>query len=359
MVHANTANGWIKQKDMKETSTKKKRIDYIDLLKGFAIFCVLWGHSLQYLRNGADFFHNPVFEFIYSFHMPLFFLISGFFFKSSLKLNFKNFLLKKSIQLLLPCFVWACLAMCMRLGKCFHNEIYNLDLVQEIKSLTRWPFWFLQELFMSYILIYVGYKILRKEWLVFILSIIFVLVVSFCRMQRFLLPLFLAGIFLENKYLFVQHHLKWFLCGSGLVFGMCLFFWDGNYTIYVTRFPSIINLKTLSFNFSNINIALFRLLTGLSGSIFFFTLFQRFYKTNKFCSYAEKIGTYTLSIYVLQVIILEKCINNLIDFQEINIWIYSLILTPLIALLVLFICMTINRLMRNKYLQLLLFGNLK
>lgn len=81
----------------------KQRIEYIDALKGLAIFFVLWGHSLQYLKNEADFFHNPIFEFIYSFHMPLFFMISGFFFNSSLKLNFKEFIYKKTIQLLLPC----------------------------------------------------------------------------------------------------------------------------------------------------------------------------------------------------------------------------------------------------------------
>ncbi len=87
-----------------------KRIEYIDALKGFAIFIVIWGHSLLNLKNGYDFFHNPVFEFIYSFHMPLFFMLSGFFFRSSLKLNMKEFFFKKSIQLLWPWIVWGLIA---------------------------------------------------------------------------------------------------------------------------------------------------------------------------------------------------------------------------------------------------------
>jgi surface polysaccharide O-acyltransferase-like enzyme len=40
--------------------TKSQRIEYVDALKGFAIFCVVWGHSLQYLKNEYDFYHNPI-----------------------------------------------------------------------------------------------------------------------------------------------------------------------------------------------------------------------------------------------------------------------------------------------------------
>jgi fucose 4-O-acetylase-like acetyltransferase len=99
---------------MANNTTKTGRIEYVDTLKCFAIFCVLWGHAMQYLKGSYDFFHNPMFEFIYSFHMPLFFIVSGLFFKSSLKLNFKDFTLKKGLQLLLPCIVWATIGVIIR-----------------------------------------------------------------------------------------------------------------------------------------------------------------------------------------------------------------------------------------------------
>lgn len=57
-----------------------ERNEKLDNLKGIAIFLVVWGHSLQYLNNGEfDFFENSLFQVIYSFHMPLFMVISGFF----------------------------------------------------------------------------------------------------------------------------------------------------------------------------------------------------------------------------------------------------------------------------------------
>lgn len=49
-----------------------KRIEYIDFIKGICIFIVVWGHSIQNMGDGNDFWTNPVHEFICSFHMPIF-----------------------------------------------------------------------------------------------------------------------------------------------------------------------------------------------------------------------------------------------------------------------------------------------
>jgi len=51
------------------------RVDSIDVLRGVAIALVVIGHSIQMLV--PDFDANVFFRFIYSFHMPLFFFISG------------------------------------------------------------------------------------------------------------------------------------------------------------------------------------------------------------------------------------------------------------------------------------------
>ena len=339
----------------------KQRIEYIDALKGFAIFCVLWGHSLQYLKNGYDFFHNPMFEFIYSFHMPLFFMISGFFFCSSLKLSFKDFLYKKSVQLLLPCVVWATIFCMMRFSAAIANgnEYFFGDWLGELKTILlpgRW-LWFLRELFISYFIVYVSLKLLKRDWLACLLSIGFVLIMPYCGDQRVFLPVFWAGIYLKDNYQFVSKYAKQILIVSGVVFAICLFFWDGNYTMYVTGFQKLLKIRRLSFNFTNIDISFFRLLIGLCGSLFWFMLFEKIYKNNKFFVYLGKIGANTLAIYLLQKLILESWINRIIDFPDINIWIYNLIVTPLISLAVLGVCMIIIKFVqKNKYAELLLFG---
>lgn len=54
-----------------EKQTKKREV-YIDIARGIAIICMILGHSIQ---KGA------VLDTIYSFHMPLFIIVSGMFFK--------------------------------------------------------------------------------------------------------------------------------------------------------------------------------------------------------------------------------------------------------------------------------------
>ena len=65
----------------------RQRLEHMDLLKAFAIFSVLLGHSTEQLSAGL-FWDHPVWEFIYSYHMPLFMFVCGFFFQSSLKRSY-------------------------------------------------------------------------------------------------------------------------------------------------------------------------------------------------------------------------------------------------------------------------------
>lgn len=83
-----------------------QRISYIDQIKGFAIFLVVIGHSLENLLPG-----NPpggiLRELIYSFHMPLFFMISGMLFHTPI--NLWTAIKKKFIKLIVPFIIWGIL----------------------------------------------------------------------------------------------------------------------------------------------------------------------------------------------------------------------------------------------------------
>ncbi len=58
----------------------EKKDPLISMVKGMAIILVVYGHVIQrsMAAHGADFYLNPAFKFIYTFHMPLFFFISGY-----------------------------------------------------------------------------------------------------------------------------------------------------------------------------------------------------------------------------------------------------------------------------------------
>ena len=71
-----------------------KRIDWIDTLRGLAMYFVIWGHCQ---KN-----KTIIRKYIYHFHMPLFFFISGLTFGESDKLPFKDFVKRKFKGLIVP-----------------------------------------------------------------------------------------------------------------------------------------------------------------------------------------------------------------------------------------------------------------
>lgn len=321
---------------------------------------VIWGHAIQHLRND-DFFHNPVFEFIYSFHMPLFFLISGFFFVSSRSVTLFTFLKKKSLQLLLPGLTWFVLLKLFSFTKSLIKQSKTedfADIFNQILNINNWPFWFLKELFLTYLIVYIFGKFFKKNWLLFIGCMLFVAILPGRDFQRFLLPYFLIGIAIRQHYQYLETKFVYILILSGFIFCTLLFFWDGNYTIYVSNFPKLIRLRTFDVNLLNLDVSVFRFVIGAAGSLFFFCLFYLLNKKVGTHQFLSNIGKETLGIYIIQFLLLEVGLRKLIHFDLTDKWIFNLIITPLIAIVVLIVCnYFVSLIKKNKHLSLFLMGN--
>ena len=79
---------------------KKQRIEYFDAAKGIAIIAVIVGH-MGLIARGMTLTER----FIFSFHMPIFFLISGYFLSS--RMTLWEFAKKRFKQLIFPyIFTW-------------------------------------------------------------------------------------------------------------------------------------------------------------------------------------------------------------------------------------------------------------
>lgn len=95
---------------------KKDRDLYFDFLRGVLVLLVLLGHAIQY-GNGDTYFaqggywDNPLMKAIYSFHMPLFSGVSGYFcFRSAGKGRPLAVYFRRCKRLLLPALMWTFLA---------------------------------------------------------------------------------------------------------------------------------------------------------------------------------------------------------------------------------------------------------
>ena len=72
-----------------------KREKFIDIAKGIATILVIIGH--------CKYSNSKIIAWIYSFHMPLFFMINGYFIKNSIEhLSLEEFTKRKSKQIVVP-----------------------------------------------------------------------------------------------------------------------------------------------------------------------------------------------------------------------------------------------------------------
>lgn len=81
-------------------NSKTERLAYIDVARGFVIILMLIGHA-----NAPD----PLVKAIFGFHMPFFFILSGFLYNKAKwsELGFKKFTVSKFKAYIVPYFILA------------------------------------------------------------------------------------------------------------------------------------------------------------------------------------------------------------------------------------------------------------
>lgn len=112
-----------------------ERPNYIDYAKSICIFLVIVGHYTYYL--GIDFKPSPVWYLMHSitlFHMPFFFLISGFLYKQQ---SFKESIGKSWVQLMRPYFLMSAICLLiMEVKNCFSGDFSEKDIVLNIVGIA-------------------------------------------------------------------------------------------------------------------------------------------------------------------------------------------------------------------------------
>lgn len=134
---------------------EKKRIQWIDTAKGITIILVIIGHAN---------FQEPIKAFIYSFHMPLFFFLSGLFINT--ESDFNSFLTKRIKGLIIPYLIYNIILLLFywflnilsQDSTSFKDSIFikiiSLPLAIRVDNLYSTKLWFLPCLFISSIIVY-------------------------------------------------------------------------------------------------------------------------------------------------------------------------------------------------------------
>ena len=142
----------------------RKKINWLLILQGWAMLWVVIGHSPLGEVNNGPLWENVLFRFAYSFHMPLFMLVSGWLFyrtrlRGGQKWSYNNIVKDKVIRLLLPGLVFSVVAFTLKVV--FPGEISRqtgLGL-KEIAHAFMYPndnplreLWFIATLFWFFVL---------------------------------------------------------------------------------------------------------------------------------------------------------------------------------------------------------------
>lgn len=274
---------------------QKHRILYWDVIKAFAIFLVVWGHSMQFLTHDGFVWSSPINSFIVTFHMPLFMVVSGYFATSILKGDVKSTILSKFRQLLVPSvttyFTVGIFLLILRRKEW-------LEGVVGILSYCVSSFWYLKALFLFYILsvLFVRLRKKNKYSVLFFFLLLFLppFILDYVHAIS-TLPYFLIGLWIRHLGGLFWKYKKRVLLISVLIYSLFVFLFNiQNYNMYTNPFGWEIEL------FGRFVV---RTIIGISGSLVALILIKAICDRNKGGLWEKqiaKVGTYTLGIYIFQ-----------------------------------------------------------
>jgi fucose 4-O-acetylase-like acetyltransferase len=132
------------------------RKDWVDYAKGIGIIMMVYGHLLSSGYHAGLAIPKHFFEIsdsiVYSFHMPLFFLLSGLFVESSLqKRGPWEYLKDKLLRIAYPYFIWSILQMSVEV--LFSSQTQKGAGISDILAIAYRPwgqFWFIYALFLMH-----------------------------------------------------------------------------------------------------------------------------------------------------------------------------------------------------------------
>ena len=267
----------------------------LDLSKGLAILFVYLGHSILYHPiNMVSLFPwcHTLAQFIVSFNMPMFFIISGFLFSKTRKSTVELYK-GKTMRILVPYLFTMFILVCVKLvlpasmsynsatGEGVKSLIYNVLLCGGDR-------WFVYTLFFIFLLLIPVRNFLKKKW-VDVALIILLIGVYFLD--------FMPKIFALDK---VFHFMVFFIAGyalneyySGIKQWALKYWWIIYAVFFVAHVVFIETLCKISF--------VFRFILPFTGSLGVMTMafqLEKVIEKSKVAQYIEYCGKYSLQFYL-------------------------------------------------------------
>ncbi len=311
-----------------------------DYIKGILIYLVVLGHTISWYCDNYS--QSIVYNIIYSFHMPLFVTISGYFSLKSIKDKFYETLKKKTVRLVYPIIYWSIIFLLFSL--LIENKPISLYLYYtELRKV-----WYLICIFFLTLIFNLIWKYKYKK-----IMAVTILILSFTVLYNYMpidvlihfqiirqMPFFLGGILLASNPLW---HSRIF-SKSILIISACIFL------IWILLFIK----KTSNYSLVALNYLIKELIYTSATILMFYLLRKTYYiiKNKQWLKWFLLLGRHSLGIYVLNSIILE-----IIKLSMPKNFIITSSLVIFISIIVTYLCYRITLLINlNKTLRKYLLG---
>ena len=352
-------------------NTKTDRSIYIDVVKAFSIILVVIGHNIQFgcgefFLSEQLFYDSRLYQVIYSFHMPLFTIISGYlFYYTAKKYPVKRIIINKTRGLLLPVISWSSIPVSIILAKVGINGNIGWDLIPLILSTVYHNLWFLWAILFCVLVTLVVKYICKDSTIVYgVLVVLFLITPDFYNfhLYKYVYPYFVVGYFgakvgIKDR---IKNHQKMesiVVCVLVLSYLTLIQFFSKETFIYTTKI-SILNRGGDTFR--QINIDMYRYIIGFIGVGAVLLLLMDLCRHIRENSVIEKvlcyIGRNSMGIYIIDSILVQYLLHRICKrFNGFNI--LCILIESVLIIIIALGCSEIIR--RCRILSLFLFGESK
>lgn len=311
---------------------KSNRSLYLDIVKGFAIILVVYGHCIpwysdEYISRSL-FYSDELYRIIYSFHMPLFMLVSGYlFYGSVVRHSWRHNLKTRFSKLLLPVVLWNTLYLAIL------NTVNLLNgkpvpWGEELLSYTS-ALWFLWAIFWCSLIVMAVSRWFHDNIAVYVALLCVMLFIPSLygiNMYVYMYPYFIVG-YLWNKYRLhdkIKCRLNAYTRVMAFAFLFVLFvILYRQYTvedyIYVSGSGILKGLRTSSpfIDYHQLSIDLYRYLIGFVGSAVAFMVIRFLFKWGNMAwsRIVAILGQKSLGIYAISVLFFNEFILPNLNFD--------------------------------------------
>lgn len=287
----------------------KEHYNEMDLLKGIGIIAVYLGHSFNLPNLPGNNFLIYIYRTVYSFHLPLFFLVSGFLSNNSKEIDFTKFYKNKIKRLFIP---YLFINFIDFIPRTLFPQLVNSEFegIKEVLFYGTKISWFVYTLFILFLIFPILEKYIFRKDKYYIFGIVLIILNTF-KIGTDIKFLSIGTIIYYLIYFYIGYQVKNIYKDKIL---------NGVFTKKVFFIGVSIIYLVFAWNYFYINLYT-HIIFALIGSLFYLNIFIRMNEKSKSYSLLKFCGSNSMTIYLIEgfiTVVVRVILLKIVKLSESN-----------------------------------------